>query len=56
MLPERWQIEDMLHAAGLSVRYYSDDSKLGYLLKACPMIGGRNQRESQVQDGIDTMV
>jgi ubiquinone/menaquinone biosynthesis C-methylase UbiE len=37
-LPERGQIEDMLHAAGLGVRYYSDDPKLGYLLKACPII------------------
>jgi ubiquinone/menaquinone biosynthesis C-methylase UbiE len=40
LLPDRGQIEGMLDAAGLRVRYYSDDPKLGYLLKACPIIGG----------------
>lgn len=51
MLPGRGLIEDMLHAVGLGVRYYSDDQKLGYLLKACPIIGGRDRRGFQVQDG-----
>jgi ubiquinone/menaquinone biosynthesis C-methylase UbiE len=36
LLPDRGRMEKMLGAAGLGVRYYSDDSNLGYLLKACP--------------------
>lgn len=39
LLPDRKQMEEMLDAAGLGVRYYSDDSRLGYLLKACPIRG-----------------
>ena len=41
LLPVQGQMEEMLRAAGLSVRYYSDDSRLGYLLKACPAIEKR---------------
>jgi ubiquinone/menaquinone biosynthesis C-methylase UbiE len=39
LLPDRGQMEKMLDAAGLGVRYYSDDLRLGYLLKSikdCP--------------------
>jgi ubiquinone/menaquinone biosynthesis C-methylase UbiE len=39
LLPDRGQIGKMLAAVGLGVRYYSDDSRLGYLLKACPKSG-----------------
>jgi ubiquinone/menaquinone biosynthesis C-methylase UbiE len=34
MLPGRGRMEAMLDAVGLRVQYYSDDAKLGYLLKA----------------------
>jgi ubiquinone/menaquinone biosynthesis C-methylase UbiE len=34
LLPDRGQIEDMLDAAELRVRYYSDDPALGYLVIA----------------------
>jgi ubiquinone/menaquinone biosynthesis C-methylase UbiE len=34
LLPDRGQIEGMLDAAKLHVRYYSDDPALGYLVKA----------------------
>jgi ubiquinone/menaquinone biosynthesis C-methylase UbiE len=39
LLPVQGQMEEMLGAAGLGVRYYSDDLRLGYLLKACPGSG-----------------
>jgi ubiquinone/menaquinone biosynthesis C-methylase UbiE len=34
LLPDRREMEKMLGAAGLGVRFYSDDSQLGYLLKS----------------------
>jgi ubiquinone/menaquinone biosynthesis C-methylase UbiE len=34
LLPDRREMEKMLGAAGLGVRFYSDDSWLGYLLKS----------------------
>jgi ubiquinone/menaquinone biosynthesis C-methylase UbiE len=34
LLPGRGLMEEMLDAAGLDVRYYSDDSRLGYLLES----------------------
>jgi demethylmenaquinone methyltransferase/2-methoxy-6-polyprenyl-1,4-benzoquinol methylase len=39
LIPDRGQIEKMLDAVGLGVRYYSDDPRLGYLLKASPNCG-----------------
>lgn len=36
-LPRRREMEKMLNAAGLVVRYLSDDPGLGYLLKAYPI-------------------
>lgn len=44
LLPDRGLIEEMLDAAGLGIRYYSDHSRLGYLLKACPAIGMQEER------------
>jgi ubiquinone/menaquinone biosynthesis C-methylase UbiE len=35
LLPARGEMAAILGAAGLGVRYYSDDSRLGYLVKAC---------------------
>jgi demethylmenaquinone methyltransferase/2-methoxy-6-polyprenyl-1,4-benzoquinol methylase len=38
LLPDRGQIEGMLDAVGLGIRYYSDDSRLGYLLNSIKKI------------------
>jgi ubiquinone/menaquinone biosynthesis C-methylase UbiE len=37
LLPDRREMEKILGAAGLGVRFFSDDSRLGYLLKAYPV-------------------
>lgn len=39
LLPDRGEMKDMLDAVGLGIRHYSDDLRLGYLLKACPIMG-----------------
>jgi demethylmenaquinone methyltransferase/2-methoxy-6-polyprenyl-1,4-benzoquinol methylase len=38
ILPNRRQIEALLYAGGFRIGYYSDDPRLGYLLKAYPAI------------------